>query len=42
MIRSKDKASGIPKDTAPSESRVEPPMDRVFSLPFKEEREEST
>ena len=42
MIRSNDKASGMPKDTEPSELMVDPPMDWVFSLPFNEAREEST
>lgn len=43
MIRSKDKASGIPKDTLePSELTVEPPIDCLFSSSKIDERAEST
>ena len=47
MMRSKDKASGIPKDIPPEppeawESMEASPMDLVFSLPRTEARAEST
>ena len=43
MMRSKDKASGIPKDTPePWESMDVSPIDLVFSSPETEARAEST
>ena len=43
IIRSKDRASGIPKETAdPSELTVEAPIDFRFSSSMEEDRVEST
>ena len=42
MMRSKDKASGMPKDTDPSELRVDSPIELRFSLPLIEARAELT
>ena len=42
MIRSKDKASGMPEMTPdPEEEMVEPPMDLGFSDPLMELRDET-